>query len=132
MSTAPRTGPNRPLTPIQKAFADLLLSGEKPARAYRLASKSTMSARCCSVEAQRMKRLPHVAAYLAEKREKQEARAEMSREFLLEQLRSIIEASKPADRIRAIAQASRMLGYDAPQKVEGVAGGQPIVVKWMS
>lgn len=126
----------RPLTPKQRAFAENVLAGMTGSEAYRQAYRSRMTAAALTVEAGRTARLPHVAAYIATKREAQvkkaEATGEMSREFLLSHLRKIIEASKPADRIRAIAQASRMLGYDAPQKVEGVAGGQPIIVKWMS
>jgi phage terminase small subunit len=126
----------RPLTPKQRAFAENMLAGLTGAEAYRQAYRSRMTASATTVEAARTAKLPHVAAYIAAKREAQtkkaEATGEMSREFLLSQLRKIIEASKPADRIRAIAQASRMLGYDAPQKVEGVPGGQPIIVKWMS
>jgi hypothetical protein len=48
-------------------------------------------------------------------------------------LREIAEAkdSPKSARTGAIAQASRMLGFDAPQKVEGVNGGAPIVVQWL-
>lgn len=122
----------RDLTPKQRKFVDNLMLGYGPSDAYRRVYGGSMSARSINVESGKLVRLPHVAAYLAERRAKSEAKVEMTREFLLEQLRGIIEASRPGDRIRAIAQASRMLGYDAPQKVEGVAGGEPISIRWMS
>ena len=122
----------RDLTAKQRAFADNLLLGHKQTEAYRRVYGGTMSAKATCVEAGKLVRLPHVAAYLAERRAKADKVCDMSREFLLEQLREIIAAARPQDRVRAIAQASRMLGYDAPHKVEGVAGGEPISIRWMS
>lgn len=123
------------MTTKQRAFADAVLGGMTGSDAYRAAyPDSKANPRVVSVKAVRLSNHPKISAYIAQERAKRAKRAAWTRDEMIQTLREIAETkdAPKAARTGAIAQASRMLGYDAPQKVEGVAGGQPIVVKWMS
>ena len=120
MSAAPRTGPNRPLTNKQRAFAHNILAGMTGAAAYRDAYKSTMSPRVLTVEAKRTVTLPHVAAFIERERAKQDQAALMTR---LEKRRILSDlarskSTRPSERIKAIEVDNVMTGDNAPQKVE--------------
>jgi hypothetical protein len=122
------------MTPKMQAFADALLAGKTGSDAYRLAyPDSKANPRVVSVKAARLSRHPEIMAVIAKERAKTANRAAWSREEMITTLREIAEAkdSPKSARTGAIAQASRMLGFDAPQKVEGVNGGAPIVVQWL-
>ena len=134
MSTSERKKPQRQITQLERRFADNILDGMKPSAAYRKASGSKGTCQTATREAVRLGKRPLVIEYIAKGRAVLEDRSAWSREQMLATLRSIADeptAAKSA-RISAITQASKMLGFDAPQKIEGVAGGQPITVKWMS
>lgn len=113
------------LTPKQQTFADAVLGGATGSAAARAAGCSEKS---CGRSAGKWLAMPHVNAYIEQRRAALAVRAEWSRAEMLASLRTIAEPTagvvvSEADRIRAIAQASRMLGYDAPQKHEVAAGG---------
>jgi phage terminase small subunit len=119
------------MTARQKAFADAILAGIGPSEAYRRAGYKVGSPKVVSVKAQETLRQKVVKAYLAERRDKQEKRNEWTREQMLKTLREIAEdhSSPKAARTGAIAQASKMLGWDAPAKVEHGGG---LVIRWES
>jgi phage terminase small subunit len=111
----------RAISPRQKAFADAILAGKQPSEAYRASGYGCKSNnRVIAVRAQRVLKYPGVIEYMAAER-KRLARAQiLTRERSLQILANIAEAGSATkrDKIAAIAQSSRMQGYDAPQKVE--------------
>jgi len=121
------------MTAKQLAFAGHILAGKTGSDAYRLAYDTNAKASVIAVNASKVLNHPLVVAYLAKERAKTANRAAWSREEMITTLREIAEAGDTprAARTGAIAQASRMLGFDAPQKIEGVNGGAPIVVQWL-
>ncbi len=119
------------MTAKQRAFADGVLSGKTGSDAYRAAYDSKGNNRLVAEKASRLSRHPEIMAYLAQERAKTAKRAEWTRDDMLQTLREIAEtkdAPKSA-RTGAIAQASRMLGFDAPQKIEGEVKGA-LVITW--
>ena len=121
MSAQPVKDPRtRQLTHKQRLFAENILSGMKPAPAYREAYKSKMTPAATSVEAQRTMRVPHVAHFIETERAKMDAAALLTRmekrRILAETARS--KASRASDRIKAIEVDNVMTGDNAPQKVE--------------
>lgn len=117
-----------------QAFAVALLAGKENSAAY-IASYPDCRGHKGTIarKAHKLSRHPEIVAYLAKERAKTANRAAWSRDEMITTLREIAEADDTprAARTGAIAQASRMLGFDAPQKVEGVNGGAPIVVQWL-
>jgi len=68
---------------------------------------------------------PEVNAYIAKERASAAVAFSWSREEMLGTLKEIVETADVAvDKTRAIAQASKMLGYDAPQKLEVFGVGE--------
>jgi len=109
------------LTPRQKAFADAILDGKQPSEAYRVAKYSTNTNRnVIAVAANRILNNSAVQAYLSAEKKKIARSQILTRERSLQILGNIAEAGSATkrDKIAAIAQSSRMQGYDAPQKVE--------------
>lgn len=113
------------LTPKQKAFADHLLLGKGPSEAYRLAYPDCKSSsKVVTVKASEAQRHPAVAAYLAQERAKLSAEDYLTRAEAVAILAKIAKAAgrergaTRKEKIAAVAQASRILGYDSPQKVE--------------
>lgn len=110
----------RPLTGKQRAFAECILNGMRPAQAYREAYKSNMTPAATSVEAQRTLRVPHVAHFIETERAKMDAAALLTRVEKRKHLATIVRNGKgrAGDRIRAIEVDNAMTGDNAPQKVE--------------
>lgn len=114
------------LTAKQKAFADALLAGKGNSEAYRSAYATKASPRLVSTAAARLARNTAVKAYLAEQRAKLSEEDLLTRKDAVAILAKIAKGKDRAngrlashrDKVAAIAQASRMLGYDSPQKVE--------------
>lgn len=122
------------MTAKQQAFANAILAGKTASDSYRAAygPQSTNNATIAR-NAHKLSGNAEIVAYLAKERAKTANRAAWSREEMITTLREIAEAgdTPKSARTGAIAQASRMLGFDAPQKIEGVNGGAPIVVQWL-
>lgn len=119
------------MTAKMQAFADALLSGKEPSPAY-IASYPDCRANKGTIarKAHKLSRHPEIVAYLAQERAKTAKRAAWTREEMLETLKDIAKnAEAPVDKTRAIAQASKMLGFDAPQKIEGELTGA-LVITW--
>lgn len=112
------------LTPKQRAFCDAILAGKGPSEAYRSAYSTKASARVVSVHAQRVLKHEAVASHLKAERAKLQAEDFLTRSEAVGILANIAKAAGKErgatrkEKIAAIAQASRILGYDSPQKVE--------------
>lgn len=118
------------MTAKQRAFADGVLSGKTGSDAYRAAYDTNAKASVIAVNASKVLNHPDVVAYLAQERAKTAKRAAWTREEMIETLKDIaMNAEAPVDKTRAIAQASKMLGFDAPQKIEGELTGA-LVITW--
>ena len=112
----------RPLSGPQRLFADYLISGIKPSVAFRRTYRNgTPSATTVAREANRIARLPHIAAYIAA------ALAERRSDVLLtrDKKRLILgdiaqsEQAAPMARIAAVRADNEMTGDNAPVRVEG-------------
>ncbi len=113
------------LTPKQQAFADAILKGLQPSAAYRSAGYADASVAVVSVRAQEYLKKPNVRRYLSDQRRKLEEKSILSKQAILEKL-SEIACDKEAtntDKIRAMERFAKMLGYDAPQKIEAKVEG---------
>lgn len=114
------------LTAKQKAFADAILAGKGPSDAYRGAYDSKGHPRVIASKAQGVMRHPAVVAYLTEQRAKLAEEDLLPRKLAVSILAKIATGKDRAqgrtashrDKVSAIATASRILGYDSPQKVE--------------
>lgn len=116
------------MTAREKAFADAILRGKGPSESYRVAGYAQASSRLVSIKAQHILKRPDVKAYIEAGRNKLEAEDMLSRKEAVGILARIAKAKgnikvTSRDRIAAVAQASRMLGYDAPTKVEAKLEG---------
>ena len=101
----------------QRLFCDALLSGMSQAAAYRSAGYAPKRA---ETEAAKLVRSPAVSRYLEAKREEAARAGAMTRERGLALLGGIAEdASQPgAVRVRAVESLARLLGWNAPDRVE--------------
>jgi phage terminase small subunit len=117
------------LTHRQEAYVQRILAGARPYDAYVEAGYAACKGNQRSVKAAELARKPHVAAAIEAGRAAMRQAGHWSREDMLRTLRGIAEGERvPAGaRTQAIAQASKMLGLDAPTKVE--QSGE-LVVKW--
>jgi hypothetical protein len=101
----------------QRLFCDALLSGMSQAAAYRAAGYSPNRA---ETEAAKLVRTPVVSRYLESKRAEAARAGAMSRERGLSLLGCIAEdSSQPgAVRVRAVESLARLMGWNAPDRVE--------------
>lgn len=108
------------MTAKQLAFAQAILRGMTGSDAYRIAySPKTVNNESIARLAHRLSTHPEIMAYIAAERAKTAAKAQWTREEMLETLKDIAtNAEAPVDKTRAIAQASKMLGFDAPTEVK--------------
>lgn len=114
------------MTGKQRLFADHVISGKSQAAAYRLAypGSGLWKVESVKVEASRVASKPHVKAYIEEAIKEAKAAATLTREDLLLAMGKIVkrvgkDANAPATAVvAATQQASRMLGCDAPTKIE--------------
>lgn len=115
------------LTAMQNAYVKAVLSGLSGSDSARKAGANGNPVRI----AQRSRdwlRLPHIKAAIEAGKAKAAAKFEWSRDEMLGTLKEIAAgADNNGDRVRAITQASKMLGTDAPVKSE-ISGG--LVVRW--
>lgn len=99
-----------------------LLSGMSQAEAYRQAG---YKAKAPEQEASKLFGLPHISQYLGEKRAKTEAETEWTRAQAIEVLKNVALADESGSaRVSAVAQAAKMLGWNAPEKHEVEAGNK--------
>lgn len=119
----------RPLTAKERVFVDEITKpGTTQADAWRVAYPKQASElagdnRGIAEEARVVARRPQVAAAIEAHRKKQEARSEWTKAQAIERLRQIANEPAPGHATHAIAQASKMLGWDAPLKVEAKIEG---------
>ena len=107
------------LSSPQLNFANGILDGLTQAEAYRNAYPKCKSG--WDASASTLLRKPKVAAYIAEKRKKQEEKTDYDREWAIKQLAGIVLEGE-RDRVPAMSQLSKMQGWDKPLKVEHEAG----------
>lgn len=120
------------MTAKQLAFARGILSGKTGSDAYRSAyPDSKANNRVIATKASVLLDHPEIMAYLAQERAKTQAAFSWTREEMLQTLKEIATADGTGanERTRAIGQASKMLGFDAPQKIEGEVKGA-LVITW--
>ncbi len=111
------------MTHKQKTFADGVLSGKTGSDAYRHAYPDSMaSSKVVSVKAAQLSNHPEIRAYLAKERAKLEGEDLLTRKEAVGILAKIAKGKDRGathrDKIAAVTQASKMLGYDAPTKTE--------------
>jgi phage terminase small subunit len=114
------------MTSKQRIFADHVISGKNQAEAYRQTFPGSLKWKPESVknEASRLVAKPHVKAYIEAAHAEAKAAAMLTREDLLLAMGKIVkrvgkDANAPATAVvAATQQASRMLGCDAPTKIE--------------
>lgn len=114
------------MTDKQRRFAEAVLDGMTFADAYRHAYPVSLkwSQDMLSVEASRSAAHPKIRAYVQARQAELRAAAQLNREDLLTALGKIVKrVGKDANAqatavVAATAQASRMLGCDAPTKIE--------------
>jgi phage terminase small subunit len=100
----------------QKAFADAILAGVGPSAAYLKAGYAPGSPKIVSIKAQQVLNRRAVQEHLAASRAKLEQRSVWTKEQMLATLRTIAESSRTTtDKVAAIRQAAKMMGYEAPQ-----------------
>lgn len=120
------------MTAKQRAYAHGILDGLTGSDAYRRANPdSRANSRTIAHKAHKLSNHPEIMAYIAQERAKTAKRAAWTREEMLQTLREIAETKEAPKSARtgAIAQASKMLGFDAPQKIEGEVKGA-LVITW--
>lgn len=136
MSSATAPPPKlRPLTAKELLFVDEVLAGKEQAEAHRLAYGGVSKGQARYELASRAANLPQVAAEIARRRARIAARVEAKLVWQVEEavksLQDIVKADgglaagievTQDNRIRAIGQASKILGWEAAQKVE-LSGG---------
>jgi phage terminase small subunit len=116
------------MTAKQLKFAHGILSGKTGSDAYRLAYGARSNSKAMAERSCRLSKHPEVMAYIAQERAKTAAAFAWTREEMLETLKDIADkAEAPVDKTRAIAQASKMLGFDAPVKTETTGG---LTIRW--
>lgn len=110
----------RELTAKQLAFCKGILSGKNGSDAYRAAYPDCKANNAIiAIKAFQLAENPAIEAYISAKREKLEKKFEWTREEMLQTLKNIVQdADAASDKTKAIAQASKMLGFDAPTKAE--------------
>jgi phage terminase small subunit len=112
------------LNPRQQIFADAILAGERVSDAYRKAGYSAKDPVQVSRKAGEVLRAKKVQAYIDANQNILESKKILTRMESLKILAGIARTAKTGDtRIRAIAQASKMQGHDAPQKIEAKVEG---------
>ena len=116
------------MTHKQKTFADAILAGSTGRDAYRSAYNSKGNNKAIAEESCRLSGHPEIKTYIAQEQAKAQAKGAWTREEMLETLKEIATQSiLGSDRTRAIAQASKMLGFDAPNKVEQTGS---LLIRW--
>jgi cell division FtsZ-interacting protein ZapD len=118
---------NIDLTPHQRLFAELYVQGVDPVDIMRKLG-STSSEAACSEKARRWLLLPALIQEIANQQALRQVHLAKSfvweKQDMLKVLQRIAtnEQERSKIRIDAISQASRMLGYDSPVKVDLEAG----------
>lgn len=110
------------LTPAQRKFADLLISGIKPSRAYSQAyPNSSLQGGALAVEAHRTTNLPKVQAYVGAALATRRSDALLTRDKKRQILGGIAQDEQAPDtaRIAAIKVDNEMTGDNAPVRIEG-------------
>lgn len=94
-----------------------LLTGMSQAEAYRRAGYKSKAP---EQEASKLFSLPHISQYLEEKRKKAESDGDFTRAEAIKYLREVAKDNENGSaRVSAVAQAAKMLGWNAPDKQEG-------------
>ena len=111
------------LTAKESRFVEEICLGKSQADAFRAAYGGTAAVHRgdnlgIAEQARRVIRRPHIADAIAARRTKTERRVEWTKAQALERLKQAADQKHHPVAIAAIAQASKMLGWDAPQKVE--------------
>jgi phage terminase small subunit len=114
------------MTGKQRAFADHVISGKNLTESYRLAYPASLrwDRHMTKKEAWKTANKPHIKAYIDEAVLEAKQAASLTREDLLLAMGKIVkrvgkDANAPATAVvAATQQASRMLGCDAPTKIE--------------
>lgn len=111
------------LTAKQLAFAKGILSGKTGSDAYRsaYATKGTNNSTIAR-NAHELSSHPEIIAYIAQERAKLDGEDLLTRKEAVAILAKIAKGkdrgASHRDKIAAVTQASKMLGYDAPTKTE--------------
>jgi phage terminase small subunit len=114
----------RPLSPMQAAFVRLVLEGHTQSQAYRLAGYAPTDTRQTSIKSSQLAATPRIKQALADGRKALADEDVLTRKVMLHALAKIVTRkgrdakATSRDVTGAIAQASKMLGCDAPTKVE--------------
>jgi len=113
------------LTSKQKAFADAYLAGATGSDSYRTAYNTKGNNRAVARKAVTLLTNPKVIAYLDQMRAELKKSTILDKQKSLERLTGIAQNDKAThrDQIAAVKQLSRMLGFDAPQKIEAKVEG---------
>ena len=110
------------LTAKQLAYAKGILAGKTGSDAYRSSYDSKGDNKAIAEKACRLSKHPEIMAYIAQERAKIDGEDLLTRKEAVAILAKIAKGKDRGathrDKIAAVTQASKMLGYDAPQKVE--------------
>ena len=114
------------MTGNQRKFADLVISGKNQTEAYRRAYPTSLRWNQVNVkkEASRLALSPKIKAYIDAGIADAKAAASLTRSDILEAMGKIVkrigkDANAPATAVVAAGErAARMLGCDAPTKIE--------------
>lgn len=104
----------------QLKFCEGILAGLSKAAAYKNAYPRSAQ-KSAEANAIRLIGKDSVSAYLAEKRKKHEESTGVTREWAINRLQEIADEDD-RDRVSAVTQLSKMMGWDKPTKVEHEAG----------
>jgi hypothetical protein len=118
----------RPLTQQERAFVEGVMAGKSNAAAWRVAypaAAATLAGdnRGIAEEARNVARRPAVMGALAALRFVVERKSEWTKAQAVARLKRAADSPKHPEATQAIAQASKMLGWDAPQKIEAKIEG---------
>ncbi len=107
---------NHNLNQRQLLACENLLSGMSQAEAYRQAGyKSSQPEK----EASALFAKPEISRYLREKREKLAEAGDFTRAEAIQVLKQVAQTDESGSaRVSAVAQASKMLGWNEPEKVD--------------
>ena len=119
---------SKPLTPLQLKFCELYSEGVDTVDIMRQILGSTSSDAACAERARRWMSLPSIHQEIT--RQSNARRIALAKSFawektdMLKVLREIVDNEEERSKVRidAISQASKMLGYDSPVKVDLEAG----------
>jgi len=119
------------MKPEHKIFCHEYIYDWNATRSYKVAYPNQKSDNSAASNASRLLRNDKVQAYIEEIQKNLEKAAGLSKLMMLNKLNEVIEDedkeyTTQANKIKAIENVNKMLGYNDPEKSDVTSGGEPI------